>query len=263
MYYDFLVKIPENTGRITVNRRGDTTYIEYTYARKYLAEKKYNVPQRTTIGKQSKANPALMQPNQNFVKYFPEVTLPDERNNSNRSSCLRVGAYLIIRKIMEEYKLPEILADYWDDRGVGLFLDLAAYSIICENNAGQYYPDYAYNHPLLTEDMKIYSDSTVSRFLSSISIDDQVGFLNSWNASRNHRERIYISYDSTNKNCQAGDIEMVEFGHPKNDQGAPVFNYSIAYDVDNQEPLFYEAYPGSIVDVSQLQFMLEKARDWL
>lgn len=260
MYYDFLVKIPENTGRITVNRRGDTTYIEYTYARKYLAEKKYNVPQRTTIGKQSKANPALMQPNQNFVKYFPEVTLPDERNNSNRSSCLRVGAYLIIRKIMEEYKLPEILADYWDDRGVGLFLDLAAYSIICENNAGQYYPDYAYNHPLLTEDMKIYSDSTVSRFLSSISIDDQVGFLNSWNASRNHRERIYISYDSTNKNCQAGDIEMVEFGHPKDDQGAPVFNYSIAYDVDNQEPLFYEAYPGSIVDVSQLQFMLEKAR---
>jgi len=51
MYYDFLVKIPENTGKITVNRRGDTTYIEYTYARKYVPEKKYNVPQRTTIGK--------------------------------------------------------------------------------------------------------------------------------------------------------------------------------------------------------------------
>jgi len=28
MYYDFLVRIPENTGRITVNRRGDTTYID-------------------------------------------------------------------------------------------------------------------------------------------------------------------------------------------------------------------------------------------
>ena len=44
MYYDFLVKIPENTGKITVNRRGETTYIEYTYARHYNAEKKYNVP---------------------------------------------------------------------------------------------------------------------------------------------------------------------------------------------------------------------------
>jgi len=260
MYYDFLVKIPENTGRITVNRRGDTTYIEYTFARKYVPEKKYNVPKRTTIGKQSKADLTMMQPNQNFVKYFPEVALPDERNNSNRSSCLRIGAYLVIRKIMEEYNLLEILSDYWDNRGVGLFLDLAAYSIICENNAGQYYPDYAYNHPLLTENMKIYSDSTVSRFLASISNDDSVGFLNGWNASRNHREQIYISYDSTNKNSQAGEIEMAEFGHPKDDKGVPVFNYSIAYDTNNKEPLFYETYPGSIVDVSQLQFMLEKAK---
>ncbi|NLB42841.1 MAG: transposase, partial [Clostridiales bacterium] len=56
MYYDFLVKIPENTGRITVKRRGDTTYIECTYARKYIPRKKYNVPKRTTIGKQSKAD---------------------------------------------------------------------------------------------------------------------------------------------------------------------------------------------------------------
>ena len=262
MYYDFQVKIPENTGRITVNRRGDTTYIEYTFARKYIPEKKYNVPQRTTIGKQSKADLTMMQPNQNFVKFFPEVALPDERNNSNRSSCLRIGAYLVIRKIMEEYNLLEILSDYWDNRGVGLFLDLAAYSIICENNAGQYYPDYAYNHPLLTEDMKIYSDSTVSRFLASISNDDSVGFLNRWNASRNHREQIYISYDSTNKNSQAGEIEMAEFGHPKDDKGVPVFNYYIAYDTDNKEPLFYETYPGSIVDVSQLQFMLEKAKGY-
>ena len=73
MYYDFLVKIPENTGKITVNRRVDTTYIEYTYDRKYIPEKKYNVPKRTTIGKQSKADLTMMQPNQNFVKFFPEI----------------------------------------------------------------------------------------------------------------------------------------------------------------------------------------------
>lgn len=32
-------------------------------------------------------------------------------------------------------------------------------------------------------------------------------------------EKIYISYDSTNKNCQAGELQMVEFGHPKEDKG--------------------------------------------
>jgi transposase len=143
-----------------------------------------------------------------------------------------------------------------------LFLDLALYTIISENNAAQYYPDYAYNHPLMTEKMHIYSDSKISDFLSETGDDQRIDFLNEWNAVRDHREKIYISYDSTNKNCQAGDIEMVEYGHPKDDKGLPVFNYSIAYDTGNKEPLFYEQYPGSIVDVSQLQLMLDKAHGY-
>ena len=51
-----------------------------------------------------------------------------------------------------------------DDKDAGFLLDLACYSIVTENNAGQYYPDYAYNHPLFTPDMKIYTDSGVSIF---------------------------------------------------------------------------------------------------
>ncbi|WP_314730956.1 hypothetical protein [Oribacterium parvum] len=39
-----------------------------------------------------------------------------------------------------------------------------------------------------------------------------------WNESVTHKNRIYISYDSTNKNCQAGDIDLAEFGHAKDDK---------------------------------------------
>ena len=147
-------------------------------------------------------------------------------------------------------------------KDAGLFLDLAAYTIITEGNAAQYYPDYAFNHPLMTEDMRIYSDSKVSDFLSRTTTDQRILFLNEWNEKRDHRERIYISYDSTNKNSQAGDIDLVEFGHPKDDQGKEIFNYSIAYDRNNREPLFYESYPGSIVDISQLQYTLGKAKGY-
>ena len=80
----------------------------------------------------------------------------------------------------------------WDERGKGLLLDLAAYSIISENNAAQHYPEYAYNHPSLTSGHKIYSDSTISRFLSEIGSDERMDFLNSWNDCRNHKERIYF-----------------------------------------------------------------------
>lgn len=262
MYLDFLVKIPVAPGKLVRVKKGDTTYIDYEYDRTYDKSKKYTSPKRSTIGKLSKVDSSMMQPNQNFLKYFPDSELPEEKNRTCRSSCLRIGMYIVIKKIMNDYGLFELLGKYFTQKDLGLFLDLVTYSIIAENNAGQYYPDYAYNHPLFTNEMKIYSDSKVSDFINSITSDQSVEFLNEWNASRDHREKIYISYDSTNKNCQAGDIEMVEYGHAKDDKGIPIFNYAIAYDTHNYEPLFYEKYPGSINDVAQLQYMLDKAKGY-
>jgi transposase len=261
MYYDFRVKIPNEKSKIFKNTIKGVTYINYEYDRVYKPEKKYNIPKRTTIGKQCEDDSEMMYPNANYLKFFPEEELPDEVDRADRSSCLRIGAFLSIKKIIEEYKLDDMISRIIG-RDAGLFLDLATYSIIAENNAAQYYPDYAYNHPLFTDDMKIYSDAKVSDFLNKMSEDKSISFLNEWNASRDHRERIYISYDSTNKSCQAGDINIAEYGHPKDGQDKPIFNYSIAYDRNNREPLFYEEYPGSIVDVSQLQYMLEKAKGY-
>lgn len=266
MYYNCLVNIPKNTGKISRNKRGKTTYIEYTYAREYLPEKKYNVARRTTIGKADPDHPGMMFPNPNFEKFFPDIEIPAEGTaaepvSESRSSCIRIGAFSVVRRIIEDYKLAEHLKR-WDDRGKGLLLDLAAYSVIAESNVAQHFPDYAYNHPLMTPQNKIYSDSTISRFIREIDDNDRVDFLNSWNATHDKNEKIYVSYDSTNKNCKAGDIEMAEYGHPKNDVGAPIINYSIAYDMTNEKPLLYESYPGSIVDVSQLKYMLEKIRGY-
>lgn len=115
---------------------------------------------------------------------------------------------------------------------------------------------------MFTPGDKIYSDSTISKFFHQIGIEDSIRFQNEWNAKKDHREKIYISYDSTNKNSQTGDIDFVEYGHAKDEKGLPIFNYSIVYDTKNREPLFYEDYPGSIVGVSQLQYILEKAKGY-
>ncbi len=90
----------------------------------------------------------MMQPNQNFLTYFPEVELPDDRFNSDRSSCLRIGGHIVIDRIFEEYGIPQLLNKQFNAKEAGLFRDLVAYSIITESNVGQYYPDYAYNHSL-------------------------------------------------------------------------------------------------------------------
>jgi hypothetical protein len=261
MYLNTTVKIPEIKGKIIAKKKGTTTYILYQYGSEYHPEKQYSVPLRTIVGKMSSSDSTLMFPNERFQSYFPEVELPEELPLAYRSCCLKIGSCVIIQKILNEYKLiPMLQKRFGSD--TGLILDLVSYLIIEEENAGQYYPDFAFTHPLMTDKMTIYSDSKVCRLLNAISKDQCIGFLDDWNAGRDHKSRVYVSYDSTNKNSEAGDIDIVEFGKAKDDKGFPVFNLSIAMDKTNRIPLFYEEYPGSVTDVSQFTFMVDKVLEY-
>jgi transposase len=261
MYYDFAVEIPSVKGKIIAKRKGSTTYILYQYGQDYHKDKRYCIPKRAIIGKMIPEQAGKMFPNEKYSVYFPDAALPEELPETYRSCSLRIGSYTVIRKVMEDYGLPAMLQKRFGVKA-GLLLDLAAYLIVDEENAGQYYPDFAFAHPLFSEKMHIYSDSAVSRFLSSISQEQILGFLDDWNKRRDHTQRIYISYDATNKNCEAGDISLIEYGKAKDDKGVPIFNVAVAFDKTNRVPLLYEEYPGSVVDVSQFTFLVDKVIDY-
>ena len=261
MYLNTSVKIPDAKGRIFTKKKGGSTYVLYQYGSEYKSDKQYAIPQRSIIGKVNPADYNYMFPNEKYQIYFPNAVITEELPYAYRSCCLKIGTYSVIQKVIDEYKLRPMLKKRFGD-DTGLMLDLVSYLIIEEDNAGQYYPDFAFEHPLFSEKMKIYSDSKVSSFLQNISKDQCIGFLDDWNKNRDHKSRIYISYDSTNKNCQAGDIDLVEYGMPKDDKGIPIFNLSIAMDKTNRVPLFYEEYPGSITDVSQFTFLVDKVEEY-
>lgn len=164
MYFDFLVKIPDVKGKIYEKTIKGVTYINYEYDRIYKPEKKYNIPKRTTIGKKSEEDPCMMYPNPNFLTYFPDTELPESQERGGRSSCLRVGAYLVIQKLIMETMIDKIVKSiYNDDRGSGLFLDLASYFLVTENNAGQYYPDYIDLQKIFTENASFFADYCIRR----------------------------------------------------------------------------------------------------
>lgn len=261
MYYDFSVPVPKEKGKILFKKKGNSSYVLYEYEREYKKDKQYVIPKRSIIGKLLSDNSERMFPNENYQKYFPNAVLPEERSEAYRSCCLRIGSYVAIQKILQEYELPAMLKKRLG-KDSGLFLDLVSYMIVDEENAGQYYPDYAFCHPLFSEGMRIYSDVKISRLLNSITREQSIGFLDDWNHRRDHKQRIYISYDSTNKNCQAGDVDIVEFGKAKVDKGLPIFNLGIAFDQTNRVPLFYEESPGSITDVSQFRYMVDKVIEY-
>ena len=190
MYLKSLVKVPNAPGKLLRQKKADTTYVYYEIDRIYIPEKKNTRPKRVVIGKLSKKDPDMMQPNENFLRYFPGEDLPEEVDRADRSSCLKIGTYMVISKLSKESGILDVLSNYFTPKDLGLFLDLAAYSITEESNVAQYYPCYAYDHPLFTKDMRIYSDSKVSDFLSQITDDQSTGFLNDWNSGRNYREKI-------------------------------------------------------------------------
>ncbi|MGN0038535.1 MAG: transposase [Coriobacteriales bacterium] len=263
MYLKTPVAVPDEPGKIVFTRKKGSVYVYLETGRTYDPARKFTIPRRVTIGKLvDPGDRSRMYPNENYAKHYP-LEVPEEREGSMRSSCLRIGTYAVMSRIAADCGLPAMLSDVLGERDGALMLDLAFYSVVTEGNAAQHYPAYAYSHPLATLGMRMYSDSKVSELLRSVGEREAcVPFLNRWSEGRDHREKVWISYDSTNKDCQAGDISMVETGRTKDNLTGPVFNVAVAYDRSNSVPLFYEEYPGSIVDVSQLQLMLEKARSY-
>ena len=261
MYYNFTVPIPDVKGKITRMKKGVLTYIQLETGRTYYPDRKYTIPVRVSIGKVDPNHPDRMFPNEKYADCFPNASMPEERPEAYRSCALRIGTYIVIRKTLQEFKIPMMLEKYLDDN-YGLFLDLVSFMLIDEENVGLHYPDFAFCHPLFSKNMRIYSDAKVSRLLNSIDKDQIIGFLNDWNKGQDRKQRIYISYDSSNKNSQAGDLELVEFGKAKDDKGLPIFNVSVVFNKTNQIPLLYEEYPGSINDVSQFTYMVDKVKEY-
>ena len=109
MYLDVVTKIPDLPGKIICRKVSGTTYVYYQYGQQYDPARRFSIPQRTTIGKLNADG--LLIPNENFHKYITGENLPGEKPRSVRSSCLRIGVHIILRKIIAAGRL--CLLKHW------------------------------------------------------------------------------------------------------------------------------------------------------
>ena len=257
MFYKETVQIPDVPGKLIRRKEHKAEYILYEYERTYDKKTQKTNPKRKIVGKTCDGDPTRMYPNDHYFEFFGDDRVIPVREEAKHSACIKAGTYIVLSSIVNELKLNDLLMPYFGDK-TGLTLDLALYSIVTEDNAAQHYPDYAFDHPLLTDNMYIYSDSTISNLLGSITPEKRLGFMEDWNSQRDKTQKIYISYDSTNKNYQGKNVGSAEFGKAKDDDSKPIINLSIAYNQTLQTPLVYETYCGSINDVSQFRYFLTK-----
>lgn len=252
---DVLVKRPERT---KIYSQRDCVYVYHVTGSEYKKDKKYVVEKRVCIGKM--VDDENMNPNDNFYQYY-EIVGANEEEPPRFSDAIQVGAPALLFKIMDDLKISELLHSIHGEENANLIKDLVSYMIIRETSTMQHYLDFAWSHLISSE--KKWDDSKISElFKHEIDYAQTESFVTKWNEIQTEHSNIYISYDSTNMNTKAEGVEMAEFGHAKDDSSVPQVNISYAVNHADATPLFYEMYPGSIIDNTQCSHMVDQAKEY-
>ena len=239
-----------------IQKRNGIGYVYQVIGKSYKKDKKYTVENRKLIGKM--IDEEWMIPNEYFEQYYPDVCV--EQETPEFSDTLRIGCFLVVQKIFRDLQIEDVLLSIFGD--LGCFIeDIVSYMITNESCTFQYYSNFMRNHPVM--DKNIRDDTQISRLLKyNIKEQDINLFLRAWNQMNNTKECIYVGYDSTNFNTNAYGIELADYGHPKVDEGLPQYNLAYAVNQKDSTPLFYELYDGSVIDNTELEIMLEEAKEY-
>lgn len=243
------VDLPERT--VTVRTKSGT-YVYLTQRVEYSSKLKCSRPKRIAIGKLNEKG--MLIPNQNYFDLYGkpvELDVPGER--ADTVSC---GPFVVVDAIARKTQLMDVLESVFSEQWEKI-LDLATYMMMTENNVMQYFEDYGYHHALFNESN--FTDSTIGRLFDNMNIKDMDLFIRAWVKMYADKD-IYISYDSTNMNCVAGNLELAEYGHAKDNPDLPQVNMSLGYNQTGNKPLFYSLYPGSIIDNAECEKMVERAK---
>lgn len=204
-------------------------------------------------------NNPLMYPNERFKDYFPEMASGFSKRSS-LSPTVKIGFDMIADKILEERGLNKIIHTVYGD-SADLIINVVKYIVVHETVVFQHYPSLMYNYPLLGG--RAVSDSYISMFNNSQETYERtLMFYAEWNRTRTKEDIIWFSYDATNMNNQSRNLSYSEYGYPKIDVGTPQINLAVAMDLKERIPLFPELYSGSIPDVAQFRYMIDKAEDY-
>ncbi len=259
MLLDIQVKRPEGTKLL---RRKEHAYVYHVISSEYLSDKQYNKEKKACVGKMAPEAEGMMYPNENFERYYPGIiqSLRGLPSPPLMSDTVKAGTFAVLKHIAEQERLLEILLEVYDKKNVVKLLDILFFIIAEESAVFSHYESFMRCH--MMSGSRIMTDVGISRFLSSVITDENVHkFLWSWNKAHVCSQMIYVGYDSSNLSCEAN-ISFAEYGKAKDDKTKPQVNLAVAVNQKDTTPLDYELYPGSIVDMTECEYMLQRMQDY-
>lgn len=246
---DQRVKRPSKT---KLFKRGDDKYvyhIEKTYKKnniKHLAEK------RVCIGKMIDSEYLI--PNEKFERYYSSVEVDKQEVTPEFSDCVDVGTFTLVDHFMKSTSIGDILDETFKNNS-NLIKDLLFYILIKESCVFEHFPYWARKSIIYSN--KIYSDSSISKLLKDDISNKQIEyFLQEWNKLNTDISDVYINVDSTNFNVTSDFDGLSDYGYAKDDENKPQINLSYLSRADNNRPLSYDLYNGSVNDTGEIIHLL-------
>lgn len=141
--------------------------------------------------------------------------------------------------------LKEIFPSSYKD-----ILSLAFFSICSGGEAFYLYPHWLCEQHV-PECRMLYSKE-ISSLTEEIGISQRaiIDFFKRWTEIQNTSKNVY--YDITSISSYSVNNNYVEWGHNRDGENLPQINIGIMCSRETGLPLFYQVYPGSIVDVTTL-----------
>ena len=239
---------------------GKAVYVYHVLESKYDSSRKYNTEKRVCIGKMVEGSTTQMIPNDSFELYYPELIadsaeLPQPKQYSQ---TLHAGAVAVQRQIAQNIGLMDILVNIYGDRMAREIMSVVSFVLTEESAVFQHYPDFMRNH--LPAEKGIRSDSYISSKLLHQAISDEriIEMLRQWNKLNVTEEKVYIGCDSTNFNTEAENMSLAEMGAAKDDPTEPQINLAVAVSQKDTTPLYYDLFPGSIIDLSECEQLIDQ-----
>ena len=189
--------------------------------------------------------------NENYrTQYLTELPEPPVFADSRA-----VGLTVWIKIAAENSGLTQMLTEVFGSQNAMRILDLAEYMLSSESAVMQHFPAWARDHVIFSE--TIPSDTMIGEFLRDVLTIPKIHlFKEKWAVQNIGDGYVYFCYDSTNVNCQARGVLLVEMGHAKDDPSLPQVNSDYVVRQKDGLPLTFMHSPGSVVDIAQAQEML-------
>jgi hypothetical protein len=252
MTLDPTVLVPMPEQGIVIYRNGPYLPV-YKVIRCYRNQHGSPTSERECIGKKDPESGMLI-PNSNYRKHFPlETPLVDylPRYDSVRS----IGGSFLVDHVMEDLGLKETLDKVFDEARSQLVHTAALY-MVARNNVFDGVLDYCEGFTL---GEKPLTSQKSSDLFASITFDERMEFFHHWVAKQPPGE--YLAYDVTSFSTYAKGIIGGERGNNRDGDKLPQINLGCYVSESTGLPVFYTTYPGSIVDVSHLPYMMAYNED--